>query len=74
MSLYSRRPSDNNSDVETGSNFGYHHIANTSAYITNEKNKVSQSNKQIQKVDKNISKMKKTVKKFPELKMIINGE
>jgi hypothetical protein len=77
MSMYSRRQSDNNSDVESGSNLGHHanHAGNSSTYITEKNNNnqnAQKSKKNMSKVDK--SKFKKQVKKFPELKMAANGE
>lgn len=66
LSQYSRRNSDNASDVDNGGssglgNISMNQIGNSSTYVTNK----NQPNKKFHKLDKN--KFKKQPKKFPEL-------
>jgi hypothetical protein len=59
--------------VDSGSGLGnipVNQVGNSSTYVT-EKNKNNQKTK-LMKVDKN--KLKKNPKKFPELKMVVNGD
>ena len=70
LSQYSRRNSDNASDVEVGSGIGgINTVGNTSTYAAQ---KHFNAAKKKHKVDK--KKLGNQAKKFPELKMMVNGD
>ena len=70
LSQYSRRNSDNASDVEVGSGIGgINTVGNTSTYNAQKHFNVA---KKKHKVDK--KKIGHHAKKFPELKMMVNGD